>query len=84
MPPNAVATAVLNSMTFTELSLCLRQIWNSPQFYVVNSHIPFQDRVRVRENIITRCSWPNYPIFSPYATTHDQYSQGRYIHCFAM
>jgi hypothetical protein len=71
-----MATSKLNNFTFQELSQAIGQIFDNRHFWTVNAHVPVADRAQVRRNIIQNRQWPSYPLFSPYASTHDGYSQG--------
>lgn len=73
-----MATAKLNNFTFQQLSQAVSQIFDSDRFWTVNSHVPVADRARVRQNVVQNRLWPTYPLFSPYAATHDGYSQGMF------
>lgn len=72
-----MATAKLNNFSFVQLSQAVGQIFDSPKFWTVNSHVPFAQRWQVRNNAVRNRQWPSYPLFSPYAATHDGYSQSK-------
>jgi hypothetical protein len=70
-----MATAKLNGFTRAELTEAVAQILNSGKFWVANSHIPAPSRAAIKDNILRNGAWPPVPVFSPYAKTHDGYSQ---------
>lgn len=72
-----MATAKLNNFTFQQLSEAVGQIFSSERFWTVNAHVPAAERAQVRHNVVTSATWPAYPLFSPYAATHDGYSQSK-------
>lgn len=74
-----MATQKLNSFTLLQLTEAVSQILSSANFWVVNSHVPIADRAQVRTDILRSREWPTYPLFSPYAKTHDGYSQGEFL-----
>lgn len=75
-----MATAKLNAFTPNQLGEIMTQIFASQNFWTVNSHIPVDERAGVLNNVLYRGQWPDKPIFSPYAKTHDGYSQGKNTH----
>jgi len=77
MATTAASTRVLNQMSDAALTAAIRQILNSNKFWEVNSHIAITDRNMVRVAILGRNWSAVTPIFSPYAATHDGYSQGQ-------
>jgi glutaredoxin-related protein len=77
-----MATAKLNNFTFQQLSQAVSQIFGADKFWTVNSHVPVADRARIRQNVIEHRQWPAFPLFSPYANTHDGYSQSKYRYLF--
>jgi hypothetical protein len=72
-----MATDRLNGFTFNQLSQAVSQIFDSQKFWKVNSHVPEAERAQVRRNAVQHRQWPPYPLFSPYAPTHDGYSQSK-------
>lgn len=75
-----MATRLLNNLTQAELNEAVSQIFRSPKFWTVNSHVPAAQRDQLRYNAVTRRIWPDFPLFSPYAQTHDAYSQSMFSH----
>lgn len=69
------STAILNGLTRPQLTSAVQQIIDSPKFWEKNSHVEVMNRLRIRSEILEG-RWPDYPVFSPYAATHDGYSQG--------
>ncbi|OBT54998.1 hypothetical protein VE04_05334 [Pseudogymnoascus sp. 24MN13] len=72
-----MATDRLNNLTQQQLTEAVQQIVDSPKFWVNNGHIPVEIRRQIKEDIL-KGKWGPAPIFSPYAATHDGYSQVRY------
>jgi hypothetical protein len=70
-----MASDRLNNLTKKELTESVQQILDSTEFWANNGHIPAEMRSQTREDIL-QGKWGPAPIFSPYATTHDGYSQG--------
>ena len=70
-----MATVKLNGFTRVELTEAVAQILNSDKFWTVNSHILVPQRAAIKDNILRTGTWPAVPVFSPYAKTHDGYSQ---------
>jgi hypothetical protein len=73
-----MATAKLNNFSLQQLSQAVGQIVSADKFWLANSHVPVAERARVRQNVIEHRQWPDYPLFSPYAKTHDGYSQSKF------
>jgi hypothetical protein len=63
-----------NKLTQAEKREALTLILGNPKFDTVNPHLTHQEKHHLRDRHI----WPLKPVFSPYATTHDHYSQVRY------
>ncbi len=76
MASSNLAAGQLNSMSRAQLTQAVRQVLDSKNFWDRNHHVPVNQRQAVRGNILNG-NWPNYPIFSPYAATHDGYSQSK-------
>jgi hypothetical protein len=72
-----MATDRLDNLTQQQLTEAVQQIVDSPKFWVNNGHIPVEIRRQTKEDIL-KGKWGPAPIFSPYAATHDGYSQGGY------
>jgi len=74
-----MATAELNAFTLPEITEAVRQIFNNSRFWAANDHIPFRARAQLTNRILQNQDWPeDIPIFSPYAPTHDGYSQSKF------
>lgn len=71
-----MATSKLNSFSPTQLGEAVSQILHSTNFWTVNSHVAQANRIAVVQGILQHGAWPEFPLFSPYAKTHDGYSQG--------
>lgn len=71
-----MASDRLNNLTQQQLTVAVQQIIESPKFWVNNEHIPVEIRRQTKQDIL-KGKWGPAPIFSPYAATHDGYSQGR-------
>ena len=76
-----LAANLLNSLTRNQLTEAVRQIINHAKFSECNGHVPVADRPTLRARILSG-NWPDYPIFSPYAKTHDGYSQSKHRYPF--
>lgn len=74
-----MSTAILNNLTRVQLTKAVRQIVDSVKFWDKNSHVPYQHQAHLRSEILVG-RWPDFPLFSPYAITHDGYSQGMSFH----
>jgi hypothetical protein len=72
-----MATVQLNMLSRAQLNQAVQQIIDSRHFWARNSHIQITERARVRAEII-QGQWPDFPVFSPYAATHDGYSQSKF------
>lgn len=72
------STAILNSLNRQQLTSAVQQIVDSQKFWDKNSHVGITNRAYVRSEILAG-RWPEYPVFSPYAATHDGYSQGKQL-----
>lgn len=66
----------LNSMSAAQYRAARVQITSSPGFWRRNDHIPLAARQGIIMGIINN-QWPQAPIFSPYAYTHDYYSKSK-------
>lgn len=64
-----------NSLSFDDCYLALQQAFSATNFSVFNPHLSAAERLALRQNPI---QWPAKPVFSPYSTTHNQYSQIRF------
>jgi hypothetical protein len=73
-----MATQRLNNMSVAQVKGAVAQIFDNEHFWVRNSHVPVATRLAVRNNVVNNRVWPAYPLFSPYAATHDGYSQGMF------
>jgi hypothetical protein len=72
------STAILNNLTSQQVTEAVQQIIDSRKFWEKNSHVAVNDRHRIRSEILAG-RWPSFPMFSPYAATHDGYSQGKHL-----
>lgn len=57
-----------------DLTGALRQLISNTNFIFINPHLTPQEI-----NNIPSGRWPATPVFSPYATTHDGYSQSKFF-----
>lgn len=55
------------------LQLALSRLVRSSRFLEKNGHLSSDELTGLLSSLII---WPKSPVFSPYATTHDGYSQG--------
>jgi len=75
-PPPTMASAFLNSLAPSALTTAVKQILDNDNFWKVNAHVEVSARRQVTQRIL-QGNWPDFPVFSPYAKTHDGYSQGK-------
>lgn len=67
----------VNALTLLEIFGAMQQCFVSGEFLQKNRHLSQQELQGLRSDPI---QWPLKPVFSPYATTHDHYSQIRVGH----
>jgi hypothetical protein len=60
----------VETLSPADLTGALRQIISNTKFLEYNPHLTPQDTVNILSG-----RWPATPVFSPYASTHDGYSQ---------
>jgi hypothetical protein len=60
------------NLSAADLALAVDQIVRSPAFAGRNLHLSAAELAALRQNPPL---WPIVPVFSPYAITHDGYSQ---------
>ena len=66
----------VNTLSVQDCIFAVHQAINSPNFTPQNPHLTLAEAALLRQNPPV---WPiNKPVFSPYITTHDNYSQIRY------
>ena len=65
----------VNDLTILECNSALRQAFTSPNFRRNNPHLLAAEFAGL---LSTPIVWPLKPVFSPYASTHDFYTQIRY------
>jgi hypothetical protein len=64
----------VDQLNDADAMLAVRQILNNPNFNAANPHLDDNELAWLRDDLI----WPeNTPVFSPYAITHNGYSQSR-------
>jgi len=72
-----MADANPNTLSANQLTEAVKQILNSRGFDNANPHLTSAEINRLRRDL----EWPSLkPVFSPYAVTHNGYSQGEFIH----
>lgn len=67
--------ADVNTLSLAQCHQALLQLFASPRFREFNPHLSLPELRDLRQLPIV---WPEKPVFSPYDTTHDHYSQVRF------
>lgn len=76
-----MADADYNSLTNAQLQKLITQLFDFHKFWLVNAHVPEDERQQIRDDAI-QGQWPRYiPIFNAYASTKGDkagYGQSKY------
>ena len=72
---HAIMVGNVNNLSLRECHLALQQCFSGTQFRQNNPHLNHHEIRSLQSDPI---SWPVKPVFSPYAQTHDGYSQIRF------
>ena len=59
-------------LSAASLAAAVRQMLAAPGFAGANPHLAPADRAAITAGV-----WPDVPVFSPYAITHNGYSQSQ-------
>jgi hypothetical protein len=66
----------VESLSAAQLSAAIRQLVSSPGFGPANPHLSLAEI-----SAIPNGTWPQKPVFTPYAITHHGYSQSKITDC---